>query len=166
MGVFVAIDTDGVVIYWNPAAVAQLAPGPFAMGELTGLVFGATYQREPSEGDDTSYEPVSFNSVAPDPSFIAGAALPWESLRFVAARPAAPTSATTPIPIWLGSPKTTVRWRRPSPEWSWSTGIERSMTSQRPSRPSWMPGCERPPRWKPHVAIPAPRLRHRLRIRA
>ncbi len=74
----------GAAIYWNPAALAAYPEGTFGMAELTGIVLGATWQREPEDpASEPAYDPVSFTSMAPDLSFITGMGTPLPSLRLL-----------------------------------------------------------------------------------
>jgi hypothetical protein len=73
---------SGSALPWNPAALAGEAPGLGAWVDLTGWYLGAGYQRQPEDAvHEPRYDPVGFQSVAPDLSFVLQAPTPSDHVR-------------------------------------------------------------------------------------
>lgn len=74
----------GAALYWNPAALAARPAQGALLLEVTGLAFGASYQRGPANAADTAaYDPASFWGLSPDPSFALSYRLPFLDLHVV-----------------------------------------------------------------------------------
>ncbi len=77
--------STGTSFLWNPAAVVSEADGVFTHVEVAGIVFGASYERQPEDpAGEPDYEPVSFTSAAPNPAFTVGFGGLWPGLKLLA----------------------------------------------------------------------------------